>query len=423
MILSLCLLLFSNPQVAVIALVASLFVNEQIVIFSFSVPFSLAVVVAVSFKRSQILWDEFYSPMTFPFIVLLLCILPSLLNASRPMFSILKMSNIIAGLLAFAVIILSAKSILVLRRIMAVFLGMALFNSFDVFRMAASGVRRPFGFAGIMFVDYAALSVCVAVALAITTNGLRRTTYLTIALTIGIALIFTQTRNTWISALLTICILIVYVWIRPETVKLSRNQIAAIAIGGMVVLVAMMIFTAAISPRAALRTAELTTSGRFEISESGRVSNSLVSRLLIWDTAWRAFLDHPLIGIGLYAFPYSSERYSRMPKYLYRTFVRRLTAHQTHLSMLAETGIIGTAGFIFFLVSVIRNSFSRLKVGSELGKRAAFVIATGIVYSLVSMFFTDAWLWGQGIVLFGILVGSVVAIGRIQEFEEQEQVA
>jgi O-antigen ligase len=81
---------------------------------------------------------------------------------------------------------------------------------------------------------------------------------------------------------------------------------------------------------------------------------------------------------------------------------------------LAETGLIGFLGFAVFVVVLLIHSFRTIKTSrDELGKRYAFVAAVGVVYCTASMFITDAWLWGQQIVLLGLVVGTMLAVAKI----------
>lgn len=63
-------------------------------------------------------------------------------------------------------------------------------------------------------------------------------------------------------------------------------------------------------------------------------------RLLAWVVAVRMFVDHPILGIGWEKYEETSRRYN----------YHKLGAHNTLLSVLAETGIIGFTCFVAILI-------------------------------------------------------------------------
>src|SRR5437773_3158802 len=58
--------------------------------------------------------------------------------------------------------------------------------------------------------------------------------------------------------------------------------------------------------------------------------------MLIWDAAINAFRAHPVTGIGVYGYPYSSKRYSTVPLPLYRAFVEGNSPHETFIARSEE---------------------------------------------------------------------------------------
>jgi O-antigen ligase len=137
--------------------------------------------------------------------------------------------------------------------------------------------------------------------------------------------------------------------------------------------------------------------------------NSFVSRAMIWHTAIYAFLEHPIIGIGPYAFKHTSQLYYIIPKGFYELYVEGRTPHITYLQVLTETGIIGFLAFLFFIITVIKLIVQSLKL---LVERDDFIISLMIIWSLVyiifSMMMTESWLYGPYIVWFGVLLGFLI---------------
>jgi O-antigen ligase len=291
---------------------------------------------------------------------------------------------------------------------------MVLLNSLDVIRLSWLGDKRPFGFAGIMFVDFSALGICLTVSFVLFSQGLKRIFFLILSFIIAIALILTQTRNTCFSAIITLGILIGYLIVHPDFVRLSRKRLFALATVGLLMMIGTVILALMFNPKIENRATELTEKSKYEINEQGYTQSSIITRLFIWDTALNAFRAHPIIGIGVYAFRFSSNKYYKFSKILYTRYVAKLTPHQTHLAVLAETGLIGFIGFLIFIVAALKHAFQAIKLPKEeQGKRYALIAAISVVYCTVSMVFTDAWLWGQCIVLLGLVLGSMLAIRKI----------
>ena len=88
---------------------------------------------------------------------------------------------------------------------------------------------------------------------------------------------------------------------------------------------------------------------RFGTIQQGASEYSVVTRLAYWSASWRMFLDHPLTGVGLGAFPTvypsygsSSSRYERVEQ-----------VHNDYLQLLTDgglvAGLIGASALIWLL--------------------------------------------------------------------------
>lgn len=87
---------------------------------------------------------------------------------------------------------------------------------------------------------------------------------------------------------------------------------------------------------------------------------SNTERVLMWQSAYEMFKDHPILGVGLgqYAPKYLNEYKSPQAK------ERQNHSHNNFLQMLAENGIVGFLGFVllfgYLLLSSFRNSVRKL---------------------------------------------------------------
>ena len=86
------------------------------------------------------------------------------------------------------------------------------------------------------------------------------------------------------------------------------------------------------------------------------MDDSMRARIGAYNSAWRMFTDHPILGVGLGSF---NERFleykmpeARFPKNYIRGSEKGMEAHSTYLQLLAETGALGLLAFICLIFSV-----------------------------------------------------------------------
>lgn len=127
-------------------------------------------------------------------------------------------------------------------------------------------------------------------------------------------------------------------------------------------------------------------------------------RSSIWSVAWRLSGDYPLLGVGLNNFRVHSGDYVRQPGAL--DFVQLIVerphvVHNIYLQMLAETGPLGLALFVFLIAAAIRAAWmaaSRFhRAGDESMATLARSVALGIAGIAIASFFisngADRRLW------------------------------
>ena len=408
------LLLAGNFELSLAAMIVCLYVDVHVSFYSSAVALSALLAVSFFVHHRDIAWKEFANPMTVPILVYGLCIVPSFLNATQPGMSLLALWNVAAFLIVLYTTFAELRTYAAIRRMVALYLAVTCANGVVAIAQSVLGENRPLGVAGIMYVDYAALGICVAVAMSAVSQEKPRKLLMLLAGVIAAALILSQTRGIWIAASITLAILVVYLLVYPEMAGLSRRRIIAAATLAALVVAVLGTIAFALNPRIEQRAMELTDSRSNDVDQSGPKINSLITRVFIWDTARNAFLAHPYVGIGVYAFPYSSRHYSTLPKLWYTLFVEGNSPHQTHVAVLSETGVVGMAGYIVFLIAALRSAFQTIRRSTGIqGKKYGLVAAIGLTYCFVSMGFTDAWLWGQGIILLGLVMGMMLANRRI----------
>ncbi len=414
--IAVAMLLLSNPELALLALTMVFFVDWNASVFTSAIWFTPLVAVAILLHRRDFAWRELSTPLSIPLLSYGLAVIPSLFVALRPVVCFGKLYNMVAFAIAMYAALMAIRSFGAMRRVAFVFLILTAITASDVIVMALASGRREYGFAGVMFVDYAGLSVNVIALMVLFTRRLPRALLAALGLIVGMGLILTQTRNAWIVTGVTLAFAFSYLIRHPHIAGIARKHLIAIAVAGCIVLAGLTVVTIALNPSVGSRATDLAEANTVDTPDALIIRNTLLTRMLIWDTSLNAFIAHPLVGVGVYGFIDASYDYSRLPAILYALYVRNMSPHLTFLEVLAETGLIGMAGFLFLLVSVVRLASRTVREAKELAaQRHAFVAFIVIVYCTISMFFTDAWLWGQGVVLGGLLVGLVLANRRIQE--------
>ncbi len=87
---------------------------------------------------------------------------------------------------------------------------------------------------------------------------------------------------------------------------------------------------------------------RFTTVAQGAGEHSVVTRAEYWQASWRMFLDHPLTGVGLGAFPAVYPTYGRSSARLERLE----QTHNDYLQLLTDAGLVGVLLGLWFLVAL-----------------------------------------------------------------------
>jgi len=91
---------------------------------------------------------------------------------------------------------------------------------------------------------------------------------------------------------------------------------------------------------------------------------------------------------------------------IFEDYVKGKTPHVTFIAVAVETGLIGLFAFLFFLIASLKFSYDSIKRSKSFEDTSFSLLLFGpLIYITISMLMTDAWLWGQGIILWGILLG------------------
>lgn len=149
------------------------------------------------------------------------------------------------------------------------------------------------------------------------------------------ALIFNGTRGAWLAVAITTGILLLY-----YMVKNKRNFIVGIIL--VAVCSGILVNNAAFMHRMST------------ITNNKYQSNS--ERLLMWNSAWNMFKDHPVLGVGLGQYKDNYQQKYISPKAKEPNLEH---AHNNFMQMLAENGMVGFLGFMAMFTYIIWYNFRK----------------------------------------------------------------
>lgn len=303
-------------------------------------------------------------------------------------FSSWKLSNIKHVLDYFLYVSLSATIIAII----------LLINSDEV---------RAFGITGIPLAELTVGALIISISFFIFSNSKRTTIkYALFSLLLFTGLVLTQTRGAWISFFLSLA----FMWflVRKKSVGFSRNRLFGIlSILLLSVMITFLVFPN-IFTLIAHRVEEIK---HFEIG-------TIQLRLILWEAAIRAFLSHPINGIGLGQFTVLSENFSSLGmSSIFKENVGGLSAHNITFSYLSETGLIGIIGLIIFYTSMLklaRNTFIRAKNLQEIEISTA--LFTNLFFVVASSTYAGSWFWGLNGTQFMIFLAlSTIVSNKIKK--------
>lgn len=107
-------------------------------------------------------------------------------------------------------------------------------------------------------------------------------------------------------------------------------------------------------------------------------------RIQFWQTAWKIFRDHPLMGVGLDAFGTAYSVYDPSSGQL-----RVEQAHNDYIQILSDAGIIGFACVAAFIYLLFRQSIATIRMTREPFRRGAAIGAIAGCFAIMIHSFFD----------------------------------
>lgn len=419
-IVSISLLLSFNIR-AILFFLITIVLTPKFAQIHHSILLVLFLIPSAIFNYKIFLNKNYKNPLLKALIFFVLLASISLINAPKNIFTLFEYFNVIAFciLILFVPFMISRHSQIAGFFIFFLFLMTA--HSIFVISQTISSGGRAFGLLGVFYTDFAGLAFLYSVILFIYSSGSKKILFGLSSVINLVGLIFSQTRNSWLSTFLILIVLFALLFFRSSELFVHKKYIMrAVAILTIIIVallsVLMQSSDANVSKRLDTKSQEVQLSDNTESVNE----NSFVARLFIWHTAINAFSKEPIVGIGLYSFKYTTHKYYTIPKPFFKQFVEFKTPHVAYLEILVETGIIGFIGFLFFLITVIKLTITSLKW--KVDKQMVIsrvLIAITIFYIVISMAMTEAWLYGQYLVWFGIVLGALISDYRITHSKMQ----
>jgi O-antigen ligase len=112
---------------------------------------------------------------------------------------------------------------------------------------------------------------------------------------------------------------------------------------------------------------------RFQLTRQGASEFSVVTRVEYWRASWKMFLDHPMTGVGLGAFPAIYPQYGRSTA----AYERVEQTHNDYLQLLTDAGLLGAALALWFLLEIALIARGQLKQYREFNPRTRAMILGG----------------------------------------------
>lgn len=197
------------------------------------------------------------------------------------------------------------------------------------------------------------------------------------------ALIFNGTRGAWIAVAMTAGILLLYYMVRNK-----RNFI----VGIILVAVCSGIL---VNNSAFMHRMSTITNNKYQ-------SNS--ERLLMWNSAWNMFKDHPVFGVGLGQYKDNYQQKYISPKAKEPNLEH---AHNNFIQMLAENGMVGFLGFMTMFTYIIWHNFRKFLTS----KNIYSIAICAVTITLLLQGFTEFNFGNSAVVkAYWLILGCLVVL-------------
>jgi putative inorganic carbon (hco3(-)) transporter len=133
--------------------------------------------------------------------------------------------------------------------------------------------------------------------------------------------------------------------------------------------------------------------------------------------AWRMFLDHPVLGVGLGNYSVNYQDYSRSIGLDTRRTPR--TPASLYMELLSEQGVVGTAIFAFLLILIFRELRSARRNFRSSGLHDEAYMVTAIFAGFAGYMFSAIFKNSAYSNAFWVIVGIALAAGQVAYISRQ----
>lgn len=415
---------FINFRLALFIFIFSIFLEVNPYLF-----YSLCAFVVFYLLSSFVITNKGFvlSDLNTPFakitLLFILTLLPSFFNSLEVNRGAQNMFHWAIFLLLISILSISLRDKEKINFLVTVYLSLITLNAFYSIYQGITSGRRAFGFVGIMYVDMLGIAIVVVFNLLLYAKGKVKLFYSAVFVIMTLSLIFTKTRNVWINTAIVLLLSLFHLIKKSGYLNIDKRKL--LRYGGLSLLVIIISGTALISyfGTSFFRLAEKQKLTQ-ESLETGDISNSLVTRYFIWSTGLNGFKQHPYIGIGMYSFPYTAKYYNTLPKVIFKKFVDMYSLHHGYYSILVEAGVVGFIGLLIYLSVMVKKTRKIYLQAQETPYFLyTFIAFWVLIYIIISLFFSDAWFWGRGIIIWGVVLGVISALNNlVKNFRPGEQI-
>lgn len=121
----------------------------------------------------------------------------------------------------------------------------------------------------------------------------------------------------------------------------------------------------------------------------------------------KMLLDHPFLGSGLNHFRVRFDEYCSKEN-INETDEFRIPDNM-YLTFLAETGLIGSAGFLLFIIFLLRAGLKEVRKQSDDKREILLVFLAALIGLLINMGAYELFYWHNPLMLFCLLCGFIAA--------------
>lgn len=200
-------------------------------------------------------------------------------------------------------------------------------------------------------------------------------------------LVFNATRGAWLAVTIVCTVLLLYYMFKSK-----RNLAVSI------IFIALISTVLVNNPKFMHR---LDTIDDFDKYQSN------TERILMWQSAWNMFKDHPILGVGLGQYKENYQQKYISPE---AKEPQLSHAHNNFLQMLAENGIVGFVGFaIMFGYIVFKNLIEWIKTKNVY---ALMIIASTVC--LILQGFTEYNVGNSAVIkMYWLILGLLVILDKL----------